>query len=151
MYLSYADYTDMGGTLDETAFYDYAFEAKSWIDWYTFGRLKKMDNGNLPEEVTRCMFRLIQLAKAKADAIGLVQHESESGSSSTTTGQTTIASQSNDGVSISYNIMSASEVFSLLNSKMGGNVVETTVQQYLSTVTDQFGRRLLYRGIYEDE
>ena len=39
------------------------FEARSQIDWWTFSRLKKdAERGvEMPEEVKRCMFKLIEL------------------------------------------------------------------------------------------
>ena len=36
MYLTYNEYREYGGTLDETAFADINFEAESYVDWYTF-------------------------------------------------------------------------------------------------------------------
>ena len=34
MYLTYADYQNMGGTLDETAFNDFEYEAETIVNWY---------------------------------------------------------------------------------------------------------------------
>ena len=59
MYLSYEEYQNMGGALDETTFNDYRFEAETKIDWYTFNRLQKDEV--IPEAVKRCVFRLIKL------------------------------------------------------------------------------------------
>ena len=109
MYLTYEQYTEYGGTLDESAFDMYEFEAASKIDYYTFNRLKK-DNGfdgqseDVKEAVCRCEYRLISLMEAR-DIANAVSGEGTD-ESSTVAG---VASQSNDGVSISYNVLSASE------------------------------------------
>ena len=39
MYLTYAEYTNMGGTLSETTFNDYEFRAEALINYATFNRL----------------------------------------------------------------------------------------------------------------
>ena len=44
MYLAYEDYQNMGGTLDETAFNDFEFEAETIVDWYTFNRLHNFNS-----------------------------------------------------------------------------------------------------------
>lgn len=153
MYMTYAEYQNMGGTLDESSFNEYGYEAGTIIDWYTFNRLKK--DTVFPESVKRCMYELIKLAKLKADAMMMGSQTTRTtdsqGNVTTVTTNATIASQSNDGVSISYNAMNASEVFNALQSQAQGNVLETTVKRYLQGVTNQLGRKLLYRGIYEDE
>ena len=145
MYLTYTEYTQMGGTLDSTAFSDYEYEAETIINWYTFNRLVNNPITPVPEAVKRCMMRLIELAKLEADL-----YASMFGSSGTN-GDLMIASQSNDGVSISYNTISASEAFAAVTSKAKGNIIEETVRRYLNGLKDAKGRNLLYRGLYEDE
>jgi hypothetical protein len=152
MYLTYADYTSMGGTLDETTFNDFEFESECIVNWYTFNRLKT--ETTYPEELSRCMYALIKLAKLKADAMTLGSQTistSEGGVVTTVTTDATIASQSNDGVSVSYNSVSASEVFNKLNAMQKGGEIETLVQLYLNGVKDSLGRKLLYRGLYPNE
>lgn len=153
MYLSYIEYRNMGGTLDESSFNEYEFEARTIIDWYTFNRLQK--DTEFPESVQRCMYQLIKLAKLKADAMTLgsqtVTTTDSQGNVTTVTTSATVSSQSNDGVSISYNVVSASEVFDALKSQTKGNALEELVQRYLQGVTNQLGRLVLYRGVYEDE
>lgn len=68
MYLTYAEYTNMGGTLDETAFNDFEFEAESIVDWYTFNRLHNMTT--YPEKLKRCMYSLIKVTALKANLLG---------------------------------------------------------------------------------
>lgn len=155
MYLNYAQYKGMGGTLDETTFYDLEFEAEMKINWYTFNRLKKEKPQNYPDELERCMFRLIQIAELEAKTLQLgsqsVTTTDGEGNTTTVTTSASIASQSNDGVSVSYNTINAAALFDRLSSKERGNIIETTIQRYLNGAVDSLGRKLLYRGLYPDE
>lgn len=138
MYLEYADYQEMGGTLDETTFQQLEFEARAVIDWWTFNRLQ--NESEYPEAVKRCVFKLIGLINDKQKAL-IVDAQDESGSI-----QAGIASESNDGVSTSYNTLSAKEAVETLQKEF-----ETTVRMYLSGVKNSLGHRVLYRGIYPNE
>ena len=155
MYLTYEEYQSYGGTLDETTFNDYEFEASMWIDWYTFGRLQNETEIN--ERVKRCANKLIQLAKLKADALSLGAQtvSTTDAEGHTTTVQTSgvIASQSNDGVDISYNTLGASEAYKLLkNGGDGGrNLIADTCYMYLEGLKNSLGQKVLYRGIYPNE
>lgn len=147
MYLTYDEYQEYGGTLDETAFEMYEFEAASKIDYYTFNRLKKGDgysgqSDEVKEAVTRCEYRLIVLMQAR-DSVMATSGESAGGDTVSVAG---VASQSNDGVSISYNVLSASEAGKKVDSEIDG-----VIRQYLGSCRNSLGQRLLYRGIYEDE
>lgn len=134
MYLTYQKFKEYGGALDRAAFDDFAFEAQSIIDYWTFNRLQK--DTEYPEAVQRLMFKLIQTAVTKSKSQNL-------GNNLDGTGNAAISSQSNDGVSVSFNVMSASELFANCKS-------ETTqlVKQYLYGVKNSLGQRLLYRGVY---
>lgn len=143
MYLTYEEYTEYGGTLDETTFNDLAFEAGAQIDWYTFNRFQAMDASALDERVKRCMYRLIQIVQANR----AVNQTSGNGNDADASAiQAGVMSQSNDGVSISYNILAATEII-----KTSPETIKNCIQQYLSGVTDALGRKVLYRGIYPDE
>lgn len=151
-YLTYAEYTAMGGTLNEGAFNEFAPEAQSVIDWYTFNRLKK--DTTFSDDVKQCMYALIKLAKLKADAMTLGSQTtvtSDGTTTMTTTVNAAIASQSNDGVSISYNAVSASEIFNNLSAFKSGSEIESTVKRFLQGVVNEAGRKVLYRGVYPDE
>lgn len=136
MYLTYARYKELGGELDETAFNEFEFEAECLVNYYTFNRLK--NDTEYPEELERLMYYLIKTASDKQKALGTSNEDG--------TVNSLISSQSNDGVSISWNVMSASEVYKTLENDTG-----KTIKQYLSGVRDSLGHRLLYRGIYPDE
>ena len=58
MYLTYEEYKDMGGSLDESQFNRYAVEASYKIREATFGRIKKPSDA-----VKDCMMRLVDLCK----------------------------------------------------------------------------------------
>lgn len=146
MYLTYEKYKEFGGTLDETAFNEYAFEACLLIDWYTFNRLKNEES--YPEAIQRCVYRLIKIAQLKAEAYQLGQSSNsseESGQSSVISGAA-IQSQSNDGVSISYNAMSASDLFEQSDTEM-----KKTMDLYLNGLYNSRGLKLTYRGMYPGE
>ena len=99
MYLTYAEYQEMGGTLDATAFNDLEFEAESYIDWYTFNRL--WNQTEYDPRLKRCMYHIIRLIELKMRLMGqpTISQQQQSANG---TGQL-IESMSNDGVSIRYN------------------------------------------------
>ena len=137
MYLSYQEYQEMGGTLDEATFNDVSFEAQARIDWYTFCRLHS--EIEIPEQVKKCMYYLIRLINDQRNATGIGTEEG-------TANAGTVASQSNDGVSISYNVLSASEAARLIDTKLS-----QAVKMYLQGVKNSLGQNLLYRGLYRGE
>ena len=136
MYLTYQEYQSYGGSLDEATFNNLEFEAEALVNWYTFNRLK--NDTNFPVAVKRLMLYLVNLVQEKANLLGA------SGSGSTE--NTAIASQSNDGVSVSYNVLNASQ---LMESLKGAE--DEAVKRYLQGVMNEAGRLLLYRGVYPDE
>ena len=139
MYLTYAEYQAMGGALDETTFNDLEFEAEALVNWYTFNRLKK--DTTFPEELKRLMKFLINLAYAKATMMGI----GDSASSQAGVGKT-IASQSNDGVSVSYNILSAKDMMESIKDDS-----RDAIERHLQGVMNEAGQLLLYRGVYPNE
>lgn len=140
-YLTYDEFIQLGGaTLAETAFDDLEFEARAIIDWWTFNRLQKEEV--IPEPVKRCMYKLIALIQVQQSAMIVGGQQSES-STTTVAG---IARESNDGVSTTYNTLSAKEAVDVIKTKL-----DATVQQYLQGVKNSLGHKLLYRGIYPDE
>ena len=140
MYLTFAEYQAYGGTLDETTFNNLEFEAEALVNWYTFNRLK--NDTTFPVELKRLMYYLINLALMKNNLLN------ESGGEESSTGGVgkTIASQSNDGVSISYNVLSAHDLMESIKADS-----ETAIQKYLQGVMNEMGHKLLYRGVYPDE
>lgn len=149
MYLTYKEYQEYGGTLSESTFNDFAFEAESIINWYTFNRLTH--DTTFPEEVKRCVYKLIGYAQLKAEAMQLGTGVSTVSASSSSEVSPVVKSQSNDGVSISYNVLNASELFAAFATKSKGNEIEQLVQKYLQGVVNSLGQKVLYRGFYPNE
>lgn len=58
-YLTYNEYQELGGTLNEAPFNVLEFEARKKIDQYTFGRLQNLSTQI--QEVKICDFKLINL------------------------------------------------------------------------------------------
>lgn len=139
MYLTYAEYQNMGGTLDEATFNDLEFEARCKVDWWTFNRLK--NETEYPEALKRCMYKLIKLIQQIQEASVLDGMGSNSGGTSAG-----IASMSNDGVSESYNVLSASQAVELASKQL-----DDCIRQCLSDVRNSLGRKVLYRGLYPGE
>lgn len=79
-YLTYAEYLQLGGTLNETAFNRTERRARTTVDYYTQQRIQRLSE--IPANIKELMADLIDLY-AKGDR-GIVQ------------------SVSNDGVSVSY-------------------------------------------------
>ena len=136
MYLTYEEYKEMGGTLDAPTFEDLEFQAEALVNWYTFNRLSK--DVQIPLAVKRLIKYLIGTIHVQN---GTIQAESGGNGSSAS-----IASQSNDGVSISHNVLSAAELMATLKS-----AGEEAIRRYLQGVTNEAGRLLLYRGLYPGE
>lgn len=131
MYLTFAEYQSKGGTLSESSFNSLEAAARGKIDYFTFSRLK--GETTIPEEVKNCMFALITLIAKQNDII-------DKG----TTGA--IASQSNDGVAITYKTLSAIDFF-----KVSYTEAQNLIFQYLDGIRNSDGKLLLYRGLYSDE
>lgn len=136
MYLDYSAYQNLGGTLDETAFNRLERKAEQEIKYRTFKRIEKLCC--IPTEVKDCVFELIELfhqvEKVKLSSV------------SNDVSNTSISSQSNDGVSISYNVVSANNIVSNLNAN-----VHDAINKYLCNVKDFKGNPILYRGKYSYE
>lgn len=140
MYLTYDEYLTFGGTIDEAAFDNLEFEARTIIDWWTYNRLQNEEE--YPEAVKRCMYKLITLIFTRQQA-QLLNSGNDAVSNNTGVG---IVQQSNDGVSTTYNIMSAGEIIS-----QSGEDVKSTIRMYLSNVRNSLGQKVLYRGLYPGE
>lgn len=130
MYLTYLEYQEMGGTLDETAFNRFSSRAEGLINKYTYRRLIGEDD--IPEAVKRCMFGLITIVNQQEQTL------------SATSGM--IASRSNDGVSESYVAMSPDSIYQNLNSQ-----IEDIIKGSLTGVYNSKKQRLLFKGRYANE
>lgn len=156
MYLTYEEYTEYGGTLDETAFQDLEFDAETTIDWYTFNRLKrpewqdvlvvKDDESLLEHPIKRCVYQLIRLKQIEDEL--LAASTGGGGIGVGWTKEAGITQESNDGVSVSYNTLSSGELMVYANGK---KTKKDLVKRYLNGVINQLGRSLTYKGLYPGE
>lgn len=65
MYLTYEEYSNMGGTVDETAFTRLEFKARQEIDFHTFNRIaygiaNDMFNYDVLNTIKECIYSLIE-------------------------------------------------------------------------------------------
>ena len=102
-YLSYAEYRDLGGTLDITPFNLLEFEARRKIDIETQSRLKGTSSQNIPQEVKLCIYSLINSIYNYASSI---ESATENGN---------IASENTDGYSVTY--VKSSSIKEIISSK----------------------------------
>ena len=140
MYLTFEEYQNMGGTLEQATFSDCEMEAETIVNWYTFDRLKQ--ETEFSEDVKKCMYLLIKYINLQSQLAGIGTADD----GNTYAGTAGIASQSNDGVSVSYNILSAQELMTNAQTK-----IKSIIDSTLSTVTNSLGRKVLYRGLYPGE
>lgn len=137
-YLTYEEYNEYGGTFDEATFNELCFEAESYIDWYTFNRLR--DDTEVAKEVKICVFFLIKKLKNANDLLS----PNKGGADGTITGQ--VSQMSNDGVTVQYATMQGTEIYYNTMKE-----VSAMLDRTLCGVTNQLGRKLLYRGLYPGE
>ena len=142
-YLTYDEYTEMGGTLDETLFNNLLLDAQGYIDWYSFNRLWKEEwrTEEIMERVKICMYQLINLCAATAQ---LLTPQVQSTGGINVNAQ--VSTQSNDGVSTTYAVFTADVLYSKAKKE-----IEDSIKRNLSGVMNDTGRKLLYRGLYPGE
>ena len=142
-YLTYEEYQQMGGTLDETLFDTFRLDAQGYIDWYSFNRLWKEEwrTEDIMERVKICMYQLIGLVAAKSNLL-----VPQSGNSGGINVNAQVSTMSNDGVTTTYAVLSADLLFAHAKKE-----IEDTINRYLSGIMNNAGRKLLYRGLYPNE
>ena len=123
-YLTFIEYQELGGTLEETPFNVLELEAQKSIDKYTFGRLKDLDNQI--NEVKVCDYKLIELLNTYSS------YDNQNKS---------ISSENIDGYSISYS--GASENV----SKAKINEIKSIIKTYLAECCLEDGTPYLYVGV----
>lgn len=142
-YLTYDEYQEMGGTLDETLFNNLLLDAQGYIDWYTFNRLWKEEwrTEEVMERVKICVYQLIGLVAAKSN---LITPQVQSTGGINVNAQ--VSQQSNDGVSTTYAVFSADVLYTKAKQE-----IEDSINRNLNGVMNSAGRKLLYRGLYPNE
>ena len=120
MYLTYDEYENMGGSMDDALFPRFELKARKRIDAMTFGRVA----GEKParQSVKMCAYELIGAMYADETGAGLSGRE--------------VAAVSNDGVSVTY-----------ATGGTAGARYANIVRAWLTGETDANGVHLLYCGV----
>lgn len=122
-YLTYTEYTTLGGTASETAFSLLEFRARKRIDYLTASRVQDMVN--IPEAVKLCMMSLIGIDSK----IG-VEAQAEN---------PVVTSFNTDGYSESYG--------KAMGVEDANKAMSASIRSMLWGETDDNGVPLLYRGV----
>lgn len=123
-YLTYDEYVNYGGTMDEADFTVAEFKARSRIDWLTMARVQKMKA--VPEEVKLAMM-VIMKVDSKFSATAQVE-------------SAIVSSFSTDGYSESYG-----SIFE--QAGYADKQVNREVTKMLFGVVDDYGEPLIFRGL----
>jgi len=124
MYLLYSEYVAYGGNLSEAAFNRVEFKARKIVDQKTFGRL--INATVISEPVKRLMFELVNTIR-NLDTEGIDY-------------QPLVASESNDGYSISFHSGS------IMTIEQKQKIISNMIDEYLADEVDSNGTPLLYCG-----
>ena len=111
-YLSYEEYMELGGTLDEVPFNELEYECRRIIDSRTQNRLKEINE--IPEEVKMLENKMITTLYGYYISL----NKAQSG----------VASENTDGYSVSY--ISSNQISQLIEGKI--DVLQDLVSTYLS-------------------
>lgn len=125
-YLSYDEYLDLGGTLQEVPFNELEYECRRIIDSKTQNRLKKIDE--IPQEVKMLENKMLQNLQGYYASM----QKAQSG----------IQSENTDGYSVTY--ISSSQIGQIVASKT--NELQDLVSTYLYGVIVN-NEHLLYCGV----
>lgn len=127
-YLTYSEYQELGGTLDQTPFNLLEFACRKQIDENTQNRLKGIETANIPNEVKLCMFNLIDCVDKYNETVS-----NASGN---------IESENIDGYSVKY--VTASQVSEIIKSK-NDEIVDIIQTQLFGVIVNN--EHLIYLGV----
>lgn len=125
-YLSYEEYMELGGTLDEVPFNELEYECRRIIDSRTRNRLKEVNE--IPEEVKMLENKMIKTLYGYYISL----NKAQSG----------IASENTDGYSVSY--ISSNQISQLIEGKI--DVLQDLISEYLFGVIVN-NEHVLYLGV----
>ena len=125
-YLSYNEYQELGGTLEEVPFNELEFECRRIVDSRTQNRLKEVEE--IPEEVKMLEYKMI------ADLQGYYN--------SLQNAQKGIQSENTDGYSVTY--ISSTQISELITGKI--DVLQDLISTYLYGVIVN-NEHILYCGV----
>lgn len=125
MYLTYEEYQQFGGELEESLFNRFEKQAESKVNYYTENRL--VNDDVLPDGLNVAMMDLVELFDRKS------QYSNPDGG--------IVSSESNDGVSVSYTSQTANDFLDSFDSTVSNIIKETLLH-----AKNQACVPLLYRG-----
>ena len=125
-YLTYAEYTELGGTLEEVPFNELEFECRKIIDSRTQNRLH--DVTTIPDEVKMCEFKMIN----SIVSYNATKEQAQSG----------VKSENIDGYSVTY--ISSNEIQQLITAQ--NNDLQELISTYLFGVIVN-NEHILYCGV----
>ena len=125
-YLSYQEYVELGGTLEEVPFNELEFECRRIIDSRTQNRLKKADE--IPEEVKMLEYKMIKSLHEYYITIEKAQNGLES--------------ENTDGYSVTY--ISSTQIGQLVENK--ADLLQDLISTYLYGVIVN-NEHLIYLGV----
>lgn len=125
-YLSYQEYIELGGTLEEVPFNELEYECRRIIDSNTQNRLKNVEE--IPEEVKMLEYKMLDILQQYYISL----KKSQNG----------IQSENTDGYSVTY--ISSSEIKQLVINK--SNEFQDLISTYLFGVIVN-NEHLIYLGV----
>lgn len=125
-YLSYLEYKELGGTLEEVPFNELEYECRRTIDGRTQNRLQKAEQ--IPQEVKMLEYKMLDILQQYYISL----KKSQEG----------VQSENTDGYSITY--ISSSEISQLINNK--SNELDDLILSYLFGVIVN-NEHILYLGV----
>ncbi len=125
-YLTYAEYRDLGGSLEETPFNLLEYEARKQIDLRTQKRLVGIEE--IPEEVKICDFHLIQKIETYVEA--------------TSKASSNISNESIDGYSITY--ITSTQMGEVISSK-NTEIQDIIMHDLYGLIVN--GEHVIYNGV----
>ena len=126
MYLTYEEYTGMGGGASQSAYPRLEAKAAALLNRMTFGRLAGSEA--VSESVKYCMFDLIGAIEAEESLGGIAAGRE-------------ISAMSNDGVSVSFSASGSG------GARAGAAKYAAIARDWLANETDACGIPLLYAGV----
>lgn len=127
-YLTYDEYQELGGTLDQTPFNLLEFACRKQIDENTQNRLKDIETSDIPSEVKLCIFNLINCVEKYNETIN-----NASGN---------VESENIDGYSVKY--ITATQIDEIIKSK-NFEIVDIIRTQLFGVIVNN--EHLVYLGV----
>ena len=125
-YLTYAEYIELGGTLEEVPFNELEFECRKIIDSRTQNRLHSVTD--IPDEVKMCEYKMIDTITRYSAS----KEQAQSG----------VKSENIDGYSVTY--LTSSEIQQLITTQIAD--IQELVSTYLFGVIVN-NEHILYCGV----